>query len=620
MKNGAVFLDFEYRDSTEAGITLILGCFWHLPSNERVAIDFREPDAADHLRALQVRWDDATWYCFSARAEMTSFLVAGLTIDDMDWVDLMVEARQITGTHHHYEARRAGLLVTLEALGIPSSGDVQWKEAMRRVILDNETYTDEQWQEIVRYCWSDIEPLPALWHAILTIHSQRKFASQPIAPFQAAQSVFRAESLKALSKLEHRSRGFPIDVAWLERIYANHRAIRKLIAQRTNERYGKPLFRYVKNKDAYSFHMKALEELIDTLPYPVRWERTPTGKRRRDAEYLETFCREHQEFRELHTTFLLLDQLKSADLRKFLKNGFIKGSSIPFYTVTSRSQPIVREGFIFNLPHWLRTLVRPQPNHVVVAGDWSQQEIVVGAALSGDKMLAKALATGDVYSALGIMAGVIPAGGTKKTHPIERASFKSIQLGIGYGMGVTRLGQRLFIDLQNAGVAISLEDATERAAQILGWHKRTFTAYWSFISREVSIAKEQGWTRAGDGWTYFANLNSSYTKLQNFPMQANSAVMLREALKELAAIPEIELICTLHDSIVIYCHEDDADIHKNHLIRSMDHASQRVLWKAPLRLPIGTEVHTYTHATGYFDDEGKEMYDNVVHLLEDLGV
>lgn len=622
--DGYVFLDFEFRDHPQDGIALVCGCFHHLPSEEKVVIDFRQPEIGyAQLRELQRRWIRCVWFAYSARAEMKAFLAAGLDIADMMWVDLMTEGRQVTGTHHYYPARRASLLATLEALGIKTDSDPVWKEAMRLLILSKTVYTDEEFAEIIRYCWADVFPcLALLWADLLKIHSQRKDAVHPVEPSQLLHAIFRADFLKAISRLEFRGHGFPIDVDWLNRIYDNHKAIRRFIAEDCNREYGGKVFRHVKRTDEYAFHHAGLESYLEALPPELTWgwDRTPSGKRKLDADFLDEFCRRNGHFEPLRKTLALLSQLKSGDLRTFLKDGYIQGSSLPFYTVTSRSQPLATEGFVFSLAHWLRSVVRPHPGMVLIGNDWSQQEIVIGAALSGDRRLAAALATGDVYLALGQMAGAIPEGATKKSHPLERQAFKSVQLGIGYGMGAYRLGYTLYLDLLKKGAAITLDEATERAVEILKWHKSTFTAYWQFIREEVATAQNRGWTRARDGWTYFANKNSSFTKLQNFPFQANAAVMLREAIKDLADIPEIDLVCTLHDAIYINAPEDDALIHQNHLTRCMRDAAKRTLQHAPLQLEVGIESHVYTHESGYIDPDGAEMVARVQQILADLRV
>lgn len=621
-----VFNDFEFAPDEAHPL---LGCFWRLPEGRKVMIDFRQPHGKAKLACLVKQWADAIWVCYSARAEMAVFLHAGIDISDMEWIDLMPEARQITGTHHNFEAKRAGLLVNLQALGVPAYGDEKWKEAMRTLILSKVAagleFTEDEWREIVRYCWSDIIPLPDLWRAILKVHALRNDVTQPIARLQTTLALHRGDFLKALCRLEHRSRGFPVDEGWLNRIFDNQKLIRATLAEKANEEYGGKIFRWVPAKDAYSFNFRELKNYVLGLPWKVDWATTRSGRLRTDEKYLDEFVHNNLHFKPLKSLMMLLAQLKAADLRGLVRHdsdghAWIKGNSIPFYTRTGRSQPLVSGGFLFNLPHWMRTLVRPHPRHVIVSGDWSQQEIAIGAALSGDKRLAAALETGDVYLALAKLAKAVPEDATKTSHKAMRDSYKSVQLGLGYGMGVERLGHKLYLDLRQTGSNIDLPEATERAREISSWHRETFAAYWRYVENEVNRARTRGWCMARDGWCYFANLNSKFTKLQNFPMQSNGAVMLREAIKYLDEIPDLELVCTLHDGLYVYCHEDAVDHHTNHLRRAMDVAARRVLHGAPIAVPINIGIEVFDHSTGYFDDESQEMYSFIQNLLAEKGV
>ena len=89
--------------------------------------------------------------------------------------------------------------------------------------------------------------------------------------------------------------------------------------------------------------------------------------------------------------------------------------SLPFYTVTGRNQPLPVRGFLLNLPPWMRSIIRPHNGHVLIAADWSKQEIAIAAALSGDGALLDAYNTGDIYLALAKMAGAVPEDATAKS-------------------------------------------------------------------------------------------------------------------------------------------------------------------------------------------------------------
>jgi len=602
-----LFVDFEYRAE---GRELILFCAWNTATGERTAIDMRQPGANAALAAfVAAHTQDTVWFAYAAEAELGALLVAGIDPSNMAWVCLMAESRQITGTHAAFRRPKASLLTTLQAFDIATPATTPHKLSMRELILSTSTYTDEQWAAIVAYCWSDIDPLPALWDAIQGVHAACD------KPYPLSLAIYRGDYLIATSLLRHRSRGLPLDMPAFEAIFANLKPVRHHLIRQCNKHYGAELWHYVKRSDEYAFSFKALDDLLDRLPFEVDWEVTKSGRLKLQDDYLTEFCRRNPYFDRLHSTILILQQLKHCKWPALVSGGFLQGRSIPYYTVTGRNQPLVSGGFILNSPPWLRHLVRPEPGHVLIAADWSQQEIVLAAALSGDQQLIAALRTGDVYLAIAIMAGAAPANATKQSHPLERQSFKSAQLGIAYGMGRRKLGAKLFVDLREAGAEITLAECNERAAAILEWHKATFREYWQFTQREVNVARSQGWLATLDGWSYFADQNTSYTKLQNFPFQGNAAVILREAIKRLARYPEIEFMCSLHDAIYVYAPEDQATHHENILRRCMQEATAAVMQFAAVPLNIAVEVKQYDHANGYQDARGTALYHEIMQLV-----
>ena len=150
-------------------------------------------------------------------------------------------------------------------------------------------------------------------------------------------------------------------------------------------------------------------------------------------------------------------------------------------------------GFISNLPSWMRSLVRPQPNHCILTGDWSQEEIVLAASLSGDENLAAALATGDVYMAIGKLSNLIPADGTKDSHAPQRALCKVLQLGLGYGMGLAKLILHIYLgDARSGPRGDAGGGASETATYLMQWHQRAFARFWDWKNRKIRCAIEDG--------------------------------------------------------------------------------------------------------------------------------
>lgn len=622
-----VYIDFEYRLD---GQQLILCCALVLLPDGRIqrrAIDFRQRTARSQLAALYHSYCDATWFSYAALAEIKAFETAGFDTRGMNWCCLMAEATQIVASHERYYLHKSRkLLDVLERFGITTVTDAARKEAMRDLILRTDRYSEAEWLDIVAYCWEDVEVLPALWRGIQQVHASftERDETGRLTPKQYTLNtgLFHGDYLVALGHLEANSRGFPIDVPFLHLIYDNLALIRRRLAEDCNARYG-DVFVRDKMKDRFIFRMANLKACVQALRnkgITVDWQLTANGGLRLDADYLDAFAKENPYFRELAATRRLLQQLKNTDLRSYLQGNFIKGVSLPYWTVTSRNQPLASRGFILNLPSWMRSLIRPEPDHCILTGDWSQQEIVISASLSCDERLAEAIATGDVYMAIGKLSNLIPADGTKETHSTQRALCKVLQLGLGYGMGLRKLITHIFLEMLEQGHDVTLDEVRETATYLLEWHKRAFARFWDWKNRKIRVALESGFIISHDNWTLFTPYGCKETTIGNFPMQANGAAILREAVKLLARENHVEFMCSHHDALYLYAHMDDRAPMRARLRRCMTDAVDLVMRHTPMPLPIkidglDDDRKLITHASGYVDPRGAETLRHIMSII-----
>jgi DNA polymerase family A len=625
----SLYIDFEYRLD---GAQLILCCaLVVLPDGRelRHTIDFRDfALGRSQLAALYHQYRDATWFSYAALAELKAFETAGFDVRGMNWVCLLAEATQIVGSHDRYYLHKSRkLLDVLAKFGITTPTDAALKDKMRDLILSSDEYTDEEWDDIVSYCWEDILGLPSLWRSIQEVHAgfteRDEEGRQTPKRYNLTTAQFHGDYLVALAHLESHSRGFPIDVALLDQIYDNLPLIRRRLAEEANERYGGKVFVFDKLKDRFIFKEANLDAFLKDMAakgIPIDWQRTRTGKLKLEGDYLEALAKEYPIFKPLASTRSILQQLKHTDLRSYLKDGFIKGVSLPFWTVTSRNQPLAARGFILNLPSWMRSLVRPQPNHCILTGDWSQEEIVLAASLSGDDNLAAALATGDVYMAIGKLSNLIPADGTKDSHAPQRALCKVLQLGIGYGMGLASLIMHIYLEMLDQGHAVSLDEVKETATYLMQWHRRAFAQFWDWKNRKIRCAMEDGFVITPDNWSMFTGWHTRETTIGNFPMQGGGSTILREAVKLLAQENDIEFVCSHHDALYAYCHMDDRVSQRACLRRCMTEAVDLVMRHTPMPLKIkidglDDDRKLITHATGYADGRGAKTLAHVMSII-----
>jgi len=75
--------------------------------------------------------------------------------------------------------------------------------------------------------------------------------------------------------------------------------------------------------------------------------------------------------------------------------------------------------------------------------DWSQQEIGIAAALSGDAAMMAAYESGDFYLSFAKQAGAVPKDATKESHFRERSQFKVCALAVQYGTGPKSIANSL---------------------------------------------------------------------------------------------------------------------------------------------------------------------------------
>lgn len=615
--------DFEYRFPEPYRMQLILGCFYVRELDRWYDIDFRNFEQGRRaLLELYHRFKGDIFICYGGweMAEITCFEAAGIDVRGMHWIDLSTEVNQIITSHHEFwlPPSRRSLLGVLELFQVPTRGSSILKQRARDRILATDQYTDEEWTEFIDYCHSDIEPLAVLHQRIMHVMQGPLRAT----PYTENTSLFHGDYLVAQAHADATSRGFPIDVPLLDRISKHRVAIANLLAEECNRQFDAPLYRYVARSDSYAENEQALRDLADRHGVLELWELTPKGHMKRDEDFLDQFCKRFPIFRPIKDTRVMRQQLRKMEWTERLHDGFIKGINAPMHARTGRNQPMAGKGMILGQSVWLRCIMRPQPGYCIIGADFSQEELVIAAALSGDPMLIDAVTSGDTYLALAIMAGVVPQDATEETHPLERQLFKSLALGISYGMQKVSLAHSIHADQLAKGGTMTIDEALEKAIELLKWHKRTFRVFWQWQTNQVNDAYKYRYIAAPDQWTCFVKSTEPYrtpsTRIANFPMQAGGACLLRECIKRLAKEDDIELIASHHDAIYTLCRTEDVPTQRIKLERCMSQAVTYFMQVAIKPIPIKIKTKVYTHAEGYHDPRGAAMYAKIMAKLDQI--
>jgi DNA polymerase I len=271
----------------------------------------------------------------------------------------------------------------------------------------------------------------------------------------------------------------------------------------------------------------------------------------------------------------------------------------PFQSRTGRNQPSSKS-FIFGPSAWVRSLIRPEPGWGLAYIDWSQQEFGIAAALSGDPKMQQAYLSGDPYLAFAKQAAAVPVGATKDSHPIERDQFKACVLAVQYGMGADSLALRIRGD-------------TAIANRLLRLHRETYRGFWVWSGKVLDTAMLTSQLQTVFGWRLHVDADPNPRSLQNFPMQANGAEMLRLACC-FATEAGIRVCAPVHDAILIEAPLEELEQTVADTQSHMACASKEVLDGFTLR----SDAEIVRYPDRYIDKRGEEIWHKVMGLLEKL--
>ncbi|MDY3558621.1 DNA polymerase, partial [Gemmata sp. JC673] len=317
----------------------------------------------------------------------------------------------------------------------------------------------------------------------------------------------------------------------------------------------------------------------------IAWPRLPSGALALDDETFRERARAHPAevgpIRELRHT---LGQMRLHELAVG-PDGRNRCLLSAFRSRTGRNQPS-NARFVFGPSCWLRSLIRPEPGRALAYVDWSQQELAIAAALSGDPNMMDAYTSGDFYLTFAKLAGAVPPAATKQTYAAERDQFKTVALGVLYGLGAE-------------GLARKLGEPPHRGRHLLELHRRTFRRFWAWADGTEERALLTGRLRTAFGWAVRVGRDANPRSLRNFPMQAHGAEMMRLAAC-LATERGIRVCCPVHDAFLIEADAGAIDAETARMQDAMREASVAVLPGFPLK----TDAKVVRHPDRYTDPRG----------------
>lgn len=512
---------------------------------------------------------DALFVSYNATAELSCYLELGWPMPP-HILDLLIEYRWWTnGKVPKHKPRN--LLAACRYFGIEHGAEAE-KEDWQQLIVAGGWFDAEQKAGILEYCWTDVAA---------TIELLEKMA--PRLPADLAWPLRRGRYTVAVADMERR--GIPVDEPEWQDILANRETIQAGVAEWLNQSTY-PL--YETGNDGVHFRMEAFEKLLGELGLLKRWRLAErSGRLSTDDETLKKFSW-NPAIARLRQARQVIQQLRKPGFE--VVNGRNYYSILPFKAETSRNATV---GCIFQSPSWLRGLIQPKPGWALIYADYAQEEFLIGGVLAGDDAVVRAYESGDPYVAYGIAAGLIPAGGTKETHPDERALAKTLLLATQYGMSAYGLATRLGVSRARAGA-------------LLATHREIFNKFWGWSDRTVRRARWERHLATTYAWRLAVSKATAENTLRNFEVQGTGAEILRRANLFLWEAG-VRVCAPVHDAFLIECKSDVLEDVALETRRCLESASVDVLKGHRLR----TELRILQCPERLLESRGQAMWDLV---------
>ena len=215
-----------------------------------------------------------------------------------------------------------------------------------------------------------------------------------------------------------------------------------------------------------------------------------------------------------------------------------------------------------------KAFVPRDKNHVLISADYSQIELRIVAAISGDINMCDAFKHGkDIHTATAAKVYNVEEKDVTKE---MRYKAKSVNFGIIYGQGAF-------------GLADNLGISRTEAKEIIDNYKREFSGINKYMDDTINYAREHGYVQTLMGRKrWLRDINSSNFTVRGFaernainsPIQGSAADMIKLAMIKIHhAIKkeklESKMILQVHDELVFDAVQKELDILKPLILENM---------------------------------------------------
>jgi len=337
------------------------------------------------------------------------------------------------------------------------------------------------------------------------------------------------------------------------------------------------------------------EVLFEKLQLDPKAKKTKTGQYATGEDVLtklavkNKICDDILAFREL--TKLKNTYVDALPLMVNKKTGRVHTSYAQAVAVTGRLSSV--DPNLQNIPvrtergrEIRKAFIPRSEEYVLMSADYSQIELRIVAAISGDENMCMAFKTGkDIHTATAAKVfGVEEKDVTKEM----RYKAKSVNFGIIYGQGAF-------------GLADNLGISRSEAKEIIDNYKKQFPNIQKYMDDSINFAKENGYVQTLMGRKrWLRDINSANFTVRGFaernainsPIQGSAADMIKLAMIKIhKAFKQhnfkSKMLLQVHDELVFDAHKDEIDTIKPVILECMQTAMP-----LPHDVPTDAEVGT----------------------------
>jgi DNA polymerase-1 len=456
--------------------------------------------------------------------------------------------------------------------------DTAHKTEMRDRIIQGPPFSADEREAILAYCEDDVRALARLVRYIVpTVRS-------------LPHAMSRCNFMWAVAQQERR--GVPIDQPLFARVRSQWGAIQNDLVTKLNRPFG--IYEITDGKPHWSKQRFADYVRSNRMSWPT-YQDGSLDERDQTFRDMEGRYPQIGPLRELRYSLSKL-RLNALSVGSDGRNRALLG---PYGSKTGRNQPS-NSKFIFGPAKWMRFFIAPAPGRVLVHRDYAQQEPQIAAVWSGDEALLAACEGGDVYLGIAKALGFAPADATPETHAAVRALFKTVTLGIQYGLGPQSLATR---------TGVSLFEACEILARL----RARFRIFEEYAANVIDHAGLHLQISTPFGWHMKCPSGINPRTVRNFPIQSTGAEILHVA-SVLAERRGIKIVAPIHDAFIAEADANQEEETSAALDRVMRDASRVVLRGYELR----TDVQIIRAGDRYFEKRGLEMWTAITEILTRL--